>query len=612
MKPSPSTLIRLTKLSIAVAVLLLSACHAINDDPGDSELMADYRPGSEQSFAAAQPADFGKRKSIVVNDVPMPAPRPVLVMEDQASSLRVAPAEQSAAAAKHAGYGVHAKALIHPSAMLERRVLMAPPQTVDRENYAHQEENPVKLVSQHPVSTFSIDVDTSSYSNVRRFLNQGQLPPQDAVRVEELVNYFKYDYPAPEDRGTPFSVHTELAPAPWNPRSILLHVGLQGYSLPNEALPPANLVFLIDVSGSMHSPQKLGLLKQGFRLLTQQLRPQDTVSIAVYAGASGTSLEPTSGDQKAKILQAIDQLQAGGSTNGAAGIELAYQLAEANKKPGGINRVILATDGDFNVGTVDFEALKGMVERRRETGIALTTLGFGSGNYNDHLMEQLADAGNGSSAYIDNLQEARKVLVEEMGSTLQTIAKDVKIQIEFNPHLVQSYRLVGYENRVLRREDFNNDKVDAGDIGAGHSVTAIYELELTGSDNPKIDPLRYGKEQPAMRSDAIVSSNKVGDSLELAYLKLRYKLPDESSSRLLSQPIYASDIMKAASQASSNFRFAAAVAGFGQLLRGGHYTGDMGYEDVVALGLTAKGADVWGYRSEFINLVRLAKQVATQ
>lgn len=476
----------------------------------------------------------------------------------------------------------------------------------DRENYAQFDENPLKLVAEHPVSTFSIDVDTGSYSNVRRFLNQGQLPRQDAVRVEELINYFNYDYAGPDNKEQPFAIHTEMAPSPWRNDAVLLHVGLKGYELPVSQLPPANLVFLIDVSGSMNSPAKIGLLKQGFRLLVKQLRAQDTISIAVYAGASGTVLEPTSGDQKGKILAAIDQLQAGGSTNGAAGINLAYQLAQASQKPDGINRVILATDGDFNVGTVNFEALKDMVERRRETGVSLTTLGFGTGNYNDHLMEQLADAGNGNYSYIDNLQEARKVLVEELGSTLQTIAKDVKIQIEFNPAQVLSYRLVGYENRMLKREDFNNDKVDAGEIGAGHTVTAIYELELAGHANPMVDPLRYGNSN----SNIAPETNTENKAAELGFLKLRYKLPTESRSRLITQSLDKQQILQAMDSTSDNFRFAAAVAGFGQLLKGGTYTGKMSYDDIVALGMNARGNDPWGYRSEFINLVRLAKQLA--
>ena len=417
-----------------------------------------------------------------------------------------------------------------PAEMMVRKAIahmpVSPAPVVNTENYHHFEENGMKFVANEPVSTFSIDVDTGSYSNVRRFLNQGQLPRQDAVRTEEMINYFNYGYEPPKDISTPFAVYTEMAPSPWSENSKLLHIGLKGYEVPKESLPAANLVFLIDVSGSMTSANKLGLLKQGFRLLTNQLRPQDTISIAVYAGASGVALEPTSGDQKHKILSAIDQLRAGGSTNGAAGINLAYQLAKSNFKKEGINRVILATDGDFNVGTVNFEALTDLVEQKRKSGIALTTLGFGTGNYNDHLMEQLADKGNGNYAYIDSLQEARKVLVEEMGSTLKTIAKDVKIQIEFNPQLVSSYRLIGYENRALKREDFNNDKIDAGEIGAGHTVTAIYELDLKGSENGKVDPLRYG-------NGSEDTARKVDVNGEVAFLKLRYKQPSESKSQLI-------------------------------------------------------------------------------
>lgn len=472
-----------------------------------------------------------------------------------------------------------------------------PSEAVNRENYAHLDDNPVKRVLEHPVSTFSVDVDTGSYANVRRFLNQGSLPVKDAVRVEEMINYFSYDYPLPKDKSRPFSVTTEIAPTPWNKDTYLMRIGLKGYDIAAEKLPPANLVFLVDISGSMMSPDKLPLLKSGLKLLVQNLRAQDRVSLVVYAGNTGVVLEPTPGDQKGKILAALEGLTAGGSTNGGAGIKLAYAMAEQGFIKNGINRVLLATDGDFNVGTVSFEALKDMVEAKRKSGISLTTLGFGTGNYNDHLMEQLADTGNGNYAYIDTLNEANKVLVNEMSSTLQTIAKDVKIQIEFNPAVVAEYRLIGYENRALKREDFNNDKIDAGDIGAGHSVTALYEISLAGGKGQKVDPLRYGSEK-----------TPAGNKDEIALLRLRYKLPDSDSSKLIEQALKTADIQEA-NKTSSDFRFAAAVAAFGQSLRGGKYTEDLNYDDILELAQDARGKDSFGYRGEFLTLVNLAKSL---
>lgn len=482
----------------------------------------------------------------------------------------------------------------------ELDALRAPSQSTDRENYAQIKENPVKRAAEQPVSTFSIDVDTGSYANVRRFLNSGRLPPRDAVRVEELINYFDYDYPLPDGRQPPFRVSTELAPTPWNPKTLLMTIGIKGYDLPKTKLPPANLVFLIDVSGSMNSPDKLDLLKPALKLLVRQLRPEDKVAIAVYAGAAGMVLEPTAGGQKSKIEAALDRLSAGGSTNGGAGIQLAYNLAREGFVKDGVNRVIVATDGDFNVGTVNFEALKNLVETQRKSGIALTTLGFGTGNYNDRLMEQLADAGNGNYAYIDTLQEANKVLVEQMSATLLTIAKDVKIQIEFNPARVEEYRLIGYENRVLRREDFNNDAVDAGDIGAGHTVTVLYEIALKGSGGNLTEPLRYGQA-------AAADSAARGD--EIAFLRLRYKQPNSDVSQLQEWPIRRDQIVKDWKETSERFRFAAAVAGFGQLLRGGRYTTAFGYDDVLALARGARGDDPFGYRGEFLTLVSLARSL---
>lgn len=474
-----------------------------------------------------------------------------------------------------------------------------PAQATDRENYAHFDDNPIRLVSEHPVSTFSIDVDTGAYANMRRFLESGTLPYQDAIRVEELINYFAYDYPTPVDQEIPFNIITELGPAPWNEHAHILHIGLKGFEEINQSRPAANLVFLVDVSGSMRSPDKLDLLKSSLTLLTQQLDKQDKISLVVYAGNSGVILEPTPGDQKAKIVNALNNLAAGGSTNGGAGIHLAYSMAQQGFINDGINRILLATDGDFNVGTVDFEALKDLVERKRQTQISLTTLGFGTGNYNDHLMEQLADAGNGNYAYIDSLQEARKVLVDQLGSTLQTIAKDVKIQIEFNPSVVQEYRLIGYENRALNREDFNNDKVDAGEIGSGHTVTALYEIVLNSSPYNRIEPLRYQDEETI----------KEANHDELAFLKLRYKAPKGSDSKLIKTVVKTENMIEEIQDTSGAFRFSASVAAFGQQLRGGKFLNDFDYDEIRDLALGSRGMDPFGYRAEFINLVRLAKDL---
>ena len=470
---------------------------------------------------------------------------------------------------------------------------------LNRENYHHFDSNPVTRVAESPVSTFSIDVDTGSYSNVRRMLNAGQLPVRDAVRIEELVNYFDYSYPAPDSADTPFQVTTETGPNPWNSNTRLLHIGIKGYQVAKADIPAANLVFLIDVSGSMRSPDKLELLKKGMKLLVKQMRPQDRVSIVVYAGASGVVLEPTAGDQTFKINQALDKLTAGGSTNGAAGIRLAYEVAQSAYIRDGVNRILLATDGDFNVGTTDFEQLVDLVETRRDSGIGLSTLGFGAGNYNDHLAEQLANKGNGTHAYIDTLNEANKVLVNQLSSTLLTIASDVKIQLEFNPAVVSEYRLVGYENRQLRREDFNNDKIDAGEIGAGHTVTALYEITLAGSGSERIDPLRYGS----------THKTKSNHGNELALLRLRYKQPDSDTSQLIEAPVYRKSIKTGLEQTTEAYRFAAAVAGFGQQLRGGEYLEGFNYESVLQLARGSRGSDANGYRGEFIQLVQLAQSV---
>ena len=468
----------------------------------------------------------------------------------------------------------------------------------EREQYASIVENPIRQVAEAPVSTFSIDVDTGAYANVRRMLNAGRLPPSDAVRVEEMINYFPYAYALPKGN-TPFAVNTEIAPAPWNKNHHLLRIGIKGQDIAKTNLPASNLVFLVDVSGSMDSPERLPLLKSSLKLLINQLRAQDTVSLVTYASGTQLILEPTSGTHKAKIMAALDNLRPSGSTDGAGGIALAYNMAQQGFIRGGINRILLATDGDFNVGMTNFDALKNMVEEKRKGGVSLSTLGFGVGNYNEKLMEQLADAGNGNYSYIDTLNEGQKVLVDEMTSTLATIAKDVKIQIEFNPDLVSEYRLVGYENRMLQREDFNNDKMDAGEVGAGHSVTAIYELTLKG--NSSIDALRYGKEKVA----------GIEKSGELGFLRLRYKEPDGNVSRLLEWPLHRQDVQTSFAQASTEFRFATAVAAFGQQLRGGKHTGEMSYTDIAKIAAEARGTDTFGYRGEFLRLVNLARSLSS-
>ena len=458
-----------------------------------------------------------------------------------------------------------------------------------RERYDGKDVSAVKLTRAEPVSTFSVDVDTGAYANARRFLSQGQMPPRDAVRTEEMINYFRYNYPAPDSRKAPFSITTDVAVTPWNPDTRLMRIGLRGYDLPRQSRPPANLVFLMDVSGSMNSPDKLPLVKTALAGLAGELGRQDKVSIVVYAGAAGLVLEPTNDPRK--IREALERLQAGGSTAGSAGLQLAYNIARDNFIEGGVNRILIATDGDFNVGVSNTDALIEMVEKQRDGGITLTTLGFGTGNYNEAMMEQIADHGNGNYAYIDSALEARKVLGEQMAATLFTIAKDVKIQVEFNPAQVSQYRLLGYENRALREEDFDNDKVDAGDIGAGHQVTAIYEIVPAGTKG-WIAPRRYEQGGESFTS---------GRSGELAHVKLRYKLPNGNTSRLIERTV-AGQAMQTSTRPTGDFAFAAAVAAYGQSLRGDEMMKDFSYADVAAL---ARGQnDFW--RQEFLRLVGVA------
>jgi Ca-activated chloride channel homolog len=464
------------------------------------------------------------------------------------------------------------------------------------ESYTGIVENGFKQVQNDPLSTFSIDVDKASYANVRRFINQGQLPPKDAVRVEEMINYFDYQYNEPEN-SHPIAIYTELSECPWQKNHKLMHVGMQAKNIDKSALPPSNNVFLIDVSGSMGSPNKLPLLKQSMMLLVDELRENDRVAIVVYAGAAGLVLPSTRGDKKEKIREALSQLNAGGSTAGGEGIRLAYEIAENNFIKNGNNRVILATDGDFNVGLSSDDAMKKLIIKKRETGIFLTCLGYGMGNYKDSKLEILADKGNGNYAYIDNIQEAEKQLVEEFGGTLYTLAKDVKIQIEFNPAYVKAYRLVGYENRLLNDEDFNDDTKDAGEIGAGQTVTALYEIIPVGVKSPyleSIDDLKYQK--------IIVNET---DIAEVATVKIRYKLPKEESSIPFDVPVY--DKGTQLEEASENLRFASSVAMFGMLLRESDYTKDSSYEEVLQLANSSRSNDYEGYKAEFFRLVKSAK-----
>lgn len=466
------------------------------------------------------------------------------------------------------------------------------------EGYDVLMENPFFKAKENPLSTFSIDVDAASYSNIRRFLNQGQLPPAGAVRIEEMINYFSYDYSEPTN-DAPFNLELEASGCPWNNKHKLVLVGMQGRRIPNESLPPANLVFLIDVSGSMQSPDKLPLVQQSMKLLVDQLRPQDKVAIVVYAGNAGLVLPSTNGDNKIRIKSAIDQLEAGGSTAGGEGIKLAYKTAKQHFLKEGNNRVILCTDGDFNVGVSSDDALVKLIEEERRSGVYLTILGYGMGNYQDAKMQKLADKGNGNHAYIDNLSEAKKVLVKEAGGTLYTIAKDVKLQVEFNPQKVQGYRLIGYENRVLAREDFNDDTKDAGELGSGHTVTALYEIIPVGVKAPelrKTDSLRYQSEAE------IFSESPFTD--ELMYVKIRYKKPGQEHSRLLEFPVDGNS--SSPGKTSDNFRFAAAVASLGMLLIDSKYKGDADFDLVLELAERSRGRDKEGYRKEFSELVRKA------
>nr|CRH04903.1 conserved protein of unknown function [include vWF_A, VWA and DUF3520 domain) [Candidatus Magnetococcus massalia] len=471
---------------------------------------------------------------------------------------------------------------------------------VNSENYAHIEENPIKQVAQEPVSTFSIDVDTASYSNMRRILKGGEMLPKDAVRVEELINYFSYDYPQPKSKQSPLSVTAKTLPSPWNPETRLLHVGIKGFEIQPDQRPSANLVFLVDVSGSMASTEKLELVKKSFKFLVKVLRSDDRVSIIGYSDHTRVLLEPTPGDQTVRIMSVINRLEAGGSTNGSAGLEMAYDLARENYAADKLNRILIATDGDFNFGTTREKSLEDQVARERENSIFLSVLGYGRGNYNDAMMQTLSQAGNGIALYVDSLLEARKIFSNDLFANLFPIANDVKIQVEFNPAQVAEYRLVGYENRLLNREDFNNDKVDAGEIGSGHTVTAIYEYVPTQSKFRYIAPLRYPK--------AKTQPTKEGDlSEEVAFIRLRYKRLGEKVSHLMEKPVTPRDAIATFSTAPIDMQFAATVAGFGQWVRQSPYLKAFSLEDVSRLGQAAKGKDPYGYRAEFLSLIPLVK-----
>ena len=474
------------------------------------------------------------------------------------------------------------------------------PSGTDR--FPDKEPNGVLSVTEHPVSTFSIDVDTASYAFVRRALNSGRKPPREAVRVEEMVNYFPYAYPAPQDRAQPFRFTTTVMPSPWNTDNQLLHIAIRGYDIARSERPRTNVVLLIDTSGSMQPSDRLPLLQQGFRLLAQHLRDDDRVAIVTYAGNAQTALEPTSGRDRHKILDVIDNLRAGGSTAGGEGLQRAYALAERHFDKQAVNRVILATDGDFNVGITDPKELERFIVAKRNSGIYLSILGVGAGNLNDALMQRLAQAGNGNAAHIDSLLEARKAMSEELASTLFPIADDVKVQVEFNPGRVAEYRLIGYETRMVRREDFKDDKVDAGDIGAGHTVTAIYEITPVGAKERRTDPLRYQPER-----ERVQPSRNSGRGDEIAFVKLRYKLPGGAASRLIEQPVRAADAHAALDGAPVEQRFAVAVAAFAQRLRGESAVDGLSYGAIAQLANAARGADPDGYRAEFVRLVRMAE-----
>ncbi|WP_425459523.1 YfbK domain-containing protein [Histidinibacterium lentulum] len=540
---------------------------AAESEPAETSVVSDPAALADQSDSAAAPPPVA---SIAEAPMAESAPMPL---------ARVAPAAPMRLEA--AGNGI-----------AYEEVMPFPEDSA--EAFANEDSSGLRVTAEEPVSTFSIDVDTASWSVIRSFLSRGTLPPAEAVRIEEMINYFPYDYPAPAAGEAPFAVDLGVIETPWNEGTQLVRIGLQGILPVVEDRPPLNLVFLIDTSGSMESPDKLPLLVQSFRLMLSELRPEDEVAIVTYAGSAGRVLDPTPASERETILAALDQLTAGGSTNGQGGLEQAYATAAEMAGDGEVGRVILATDGDFNVGLSDPEALEDFIAERRDSSTYLSVLGFGRGNLDDATMQALAQTGNGTAAYIETLSEAQKVLVDQLTGALFPIADDVKIQVEWNPAAVAEYRLIGYETRALRREDFNNDAVDAGELGAGHSVTALYEITPTGSPARLTDPLRYS----AAETDAPASDE------ELGFLRLRYKAPGEDASRLIEAPI-ATDLT-----ADDDTRFAAAIAGFGELLRGSDYLGDWSYAEAIDLANSARGDDPFGYRTEAVRLMRLAQSIA--
>ena len=576
------------RVATGVAVLLLVSCSRSGVDEAPSSASQTAAPSSEADIvvtstrredyqaAPAQSVQAMSHAEVAAPPPPPPPPPPAPGMKMQRTAVPVM-----------------APQFIMP--MPERHpYLPMPYRDTGRDRFTAVAENPFKLVKSEPVSTFSIDVDTAAYSFVRASLNQNVLPQPAAVRTEEMVNYFPYDYAAPRSAQQPFSTNVAVFPSPWTAGRKLVRIGIRGYEIQHATRPRANLVFLIDTSGSMNAQNKLPLVKQSLAMLLDQLDGDDSVAIVTYAGYAGTALQPTPASQKDRILAVIDRLGAGGSTAGAEGIRQAYALAAQNFDPHGVNRVILATDGDFNVGITNQDELKGYIERERGKGVFLSVLGFGMGNYNDALMQALAQNGNGAAAYIDTVSEARKTLVDEASSTLFPIAKDVKIQVEFNPAAVAEYRLIGYETRMLNREDFENDKVDAGDVGSGQTVTALYEIVPIGGPRA-IGELRYARPEPAS-----------AQGTEIGFVKIRYKLPKSDTSRLISTPIDRRSEVARFEDAPRDARFATGVAAFAELLRGGRHTGSFTYGDVLRIATAARGEDSFGYRSEFIQLVRAA------
>ncbi|MFW0778241.1 MAG: vWA domain-containing protein [Rickettsiales bacterium] len=569
------------------------------DDVAGAGTVNQNAPGMQGALVAAAPPPAKKAKEsfaaadMAVSEEAMPAPG---MMQKMAPS----PSRRMASDAMMGGNVAGMMAPATPQA-LSIMPYPEPERHYGGDKFESHAANQNKLVSAEPVSTFSIDVDTASYSFVRSTLNQGRLPQAQMVRTEEMINYFDYNYPLPENKSEPFKPTVSVVPTPWNTSTKLVHIGIKGFDVAEK--PRANLVFLIDVSGSMNQQNKLPLLKSSLKMLLDQLHPEDTIGIVTYAGRAGTALSPTKVANKQTIISVIDQLGTGGGTAGGAGIEHAYNLAAQNQRDDAVNRVILATDGDFNIGIRDPKQLQNFIEQKRETGVTLSVLGFGRGNYNDALMQKLAQHGNGNAAYIDTVNEARKVLVNEASSTLFTIAKDVKIQVEFNPHMISEYRLVGYESRMLKREDFNNDKVDAGDVGSGHAVTAIYEVTPVGAPG-SVDELRYGK--PAPQVEEVATSTF---SNEYGFLKMRYKLPNENTSKLITTPITTGQeqVMR---NASSDVRFSVAVAAFAQKLKGQSQLSAMSWDEIETLANGARGKDTFGYRAEFSHLVQTAKSLS--